>query len=100
MKKGLAETCYLFFSVLKNPLRIAILELLLKEPLNVGEISTELNIERSIISHHLRILLRCKFVFVKRKWRERIYSVNKETVEPLLELIDLHAKRFGALNSR
>ena len=39
VKHGLSETCYLFFSTLANPTRLAILELLRNGPRNVTEIT-------------------------------------------------------------
>jgi len=43
-----------------------------------------------MISHNLKPLTRCGFVFVKRKGKERIYSVNRETMEPMFKIIDNH----------
>jgi len=38
MKRVLAETCYGFFSTLANPTRLAIMEKLKSEPMNVSTI--------------------------------------------------------------
>ena len=94
MKKGLSETCYLFFSTLSNPTRLAILELLREEPRNVTQISNALGQEQSMISHNLKPLIRCGFVFTERKWRERIYSLNKETMEPIFKTIENHMEKY------
>ncbi|KYH42293.1 MAG: Transcriptional regulator, ArsR family [Candidatus Bathyarchaeota archaeon B63] len=94
MKKGLSETCYLFFSTLSNPTRLAILELLREGPKNVTQISKALNQEQSMISHNLRPLIRCGFVFVERRWKERIYSLNRETMEQVFKIFDSHAQKY------
>ncbi|MFQ6064790.1 MAG: ArsR/SmtB family transcription factor [Candidatus Bathyarchaeia archaeon] len=94
MKLGLSETCHLFFSTLANPTRLAILELLRNGPKNVTEISKELNQEQSMISHNLRPLERCRFVFSEKKKKERFYSLNKETIEPLFKTFSYHAKKY------
>lgn len=90
MKKGLCKTCHLFFSTLANPTRLAILELLREGPRNVTEISESLNQEQSMISHNLRPLIRCHFVTVERKWKDRVYSLNSETMESLFKIFSDH----------
>lgn len=94
MKQNLSETCHLFFSTLSNPTRLAILELLRNGPRNVSEISEALNQEQSMISHNLKPLERCGFVFSERKKKQRFYSLNKETMEPLFKIFVYHAKKF------
>ncbi len=94
MKKDLSETCYLFFSTLANPTRLAILELLRNGARNVTEISETLEQEQSMISHNLKPLVRCGFVFVERQWKQRIYSLNEETMEQLFEIFDNHAEKY------
>lgn len=94
MKLDLSQTCYQFFSTLANPTRLAILEFLREGPRNVTEISNVLNQEQSMISHNLKPLTRCGFVFVQRKGKERIYSVNRETMEPMFKIIDNHMKKY------
>mgnify|MGYP001030018900 FL=1 len=93
MKRGLNTTCNLFFSTLSNPTRLAIVELLHKGPRNVTEISRALAQDQTMISHNLRPLVRCRFIFTERRWKERVYSLNKETMEPLFNLIVNHARK-------
>jgi DNA-binding transcriptional ArsR family regulator len=94
MKRGLSETCYMFFKVLANPTRLAILETLRKDSKSVNEIAGILKQEQSMISHNLEPLEDCKFVFSERKRKLRIYSLNRQTVEPLFELLHFHAQKF------
>jgi DNA-binding transcriptional ArsR family regulator len=94
MKRGLSETCYVFFKVLANPTRLAILEALRERPRSVNEIARELKQEQSMISHNLKPLEKCRLVFSKRKEKHRIYSLNKETAEPLFKLFDYHAQKY------
>ena len=94
LKNKLSETCYVFFSALSNPTRLAILELLREGPRNVTEISTTLNEEQSSISHSLRPLIRCGFVSVERRWKERVFTINKETMEPIFKVVENHAQRY------
>lgn len=94
MKKGLSKACYRFFSTLSNPTRLAILELLREEPKNVTQISEALNQDQSMISHNLKPLVRCSFVFVERRWREHVYSINRETMEAVFEIVQNHMKKY------
>ena len=94
VKKGLSETCYRFFSTLANPTRLATLEILMDKPMNVSQLAESLGQEQSMISHNLRSLVQCRFVQVERKGRERYYSINLETVDPLFKIIENHSENF------
>jgi len=94
MKRSLSERCYMFFRVLANPTRLAILEALRKEPRSVGEIASLLKQRQSMISHNLAPLENCRLVFSERKEKKRIYSLNRETVGPLFELFDYHSQKY------
>ena len=94
MKKGLSESCHYFFSTLSNPTRLAILELLSENSKNVTEISKGLNQDQSMISHNLKPLVRCGFVSVEKRWKERVYSVNYETMGILFKVIAEHKEKY------
>jgi len=94
MKRDLGESCYLFFSTLANPTRLAILELLRNGSKNVTEIADVLNQEQSMISHNLKPLVRCGFVLVERKGKERIYTLNERTMKPLFKIVEKHTDAY------
>jgi ArsR family transcriptional regulator len=94
MKRGLTETCYLFFGTLANPTRLAILEALDGGPNSVSDIAQKLKQEQSMISHNLKPLERCGFVFKERKKKQIIYSLNGETVKPLFKLFMFHSEKY------
>jgi len=60
--------------------------------MNVSELGNRLKVEQSKLSHALKNLRDCNIVNVKIKGKERIYSLNKKTILPILKLIDKHAK--------
>lgn len=95
---------YLFFGNLANPLKIEIITLLKEKDLSVLELSRGLKSEQSKISHALCSLKHCSIVNVKQQGKKRIYSLNKETIMPMLEIIDKHEHKFCgkcmALNGR
>lgn len=88
------DQCYLFFETLGTQLKINIISKLKEKPLSVTELSRELTQERSKVSHALISLLECGFVNVKKSDKKRIYSLNKETILPLLNLVEKHVKKY------
>jgi len=84
----------MFFKVLANPARLAILEAVRDKPKSVTEIAVNLKQEQSMISHNLAALERCRFVSSERKEKQRIYSLNKETIEPLFKLFKYHYDKY------
>ena len=84
----------LFFKAFSNETRLAIIQLLKTKSLSVGEISAELDFEQSRVSHNLRCLEQCGFVQVESKGNFRIYSLDKETMLPVLKLFDAHIKKY------
>ena len=87
-------TYHYFFRNLANPIKIRIISSLKEKESCVGELSKDLGIEQSKISHALASLRCCNIVNVKQKGKERLYSLNKETILPILEMIDKHEKKF------
>ncbi len=85
---------HLFFESLANRSRMEILSSLKRGPKCVKELAHDLNRERSSVSHALRELLRCNLVFVNEEGRKRIYKLNDDTLKPLLELVDVHEKKY------
>lgn len=83
-----------FFETLGNKARWSIVHLLLKKPHRATDIAKKLGYEQSLISHHLKRLETCGFVNVKKNGLERIYSINKKTIGPLLKLVDRHVNKF------
>lgn len=84
----------LFFRNFANPERMKILLALKEKPLSVGEISEKLDIEQSRISHALAPLKHCSIVQSVRKGKQVVYSLNKKTTVPLLNLVDAHTTCF------
>ena len=84
----------LFFEVLSTKLRWRILELLKEKERTVNEISKEVKEDQSKVSHNLKKLRDCHFINVEKKGKERVYSLNKDTIVPLLNLVDKHIKKY------
>ncbi len=94
MKKGLTEICYKFFTNLSNPTRLAVLEILMNQPMSVNELANSLGQEQSMVSHNLQPLLRCNFIFTKRQGKKRVYSANQETIGAIFKAVEDHAEKY------
>lgn len=101
------KTYHVFFGNLANPLRISIISALKEKDMSVSELGKELKAEQSKMSHALSSLKGCNIVNARKKGKERIYSLNKKTILPILLLIDKHAKlncngkcKFCVMNSK
>jgi DNA-binding transcriptional ArsR family regulator len=83
---------FIFFGNLANPLRIGIISILKEKERDVNGIAKELGMEQSKISHALARLKECNIVEVKSNGKQRIYFLNKNTILPILSIIDKHSK--------
>lgn len=93
MKKGLNDICYGFFSTLANPTRLAILEKLSMGEMNVTGLASELGEEQSMVSHNLKILEQCSFVFSSRRGKEKYVSLNGDTVNSIFSIVEEHEEK-------
>ena len=80
-----------FFMNLANETKLDIVLALNKKPLSVTEIAQKINGEQSNVSHHLSNLTKCHLLNVKRTGKQKIYSLNKITILPMLKLVEKHA---------
>jgi ArsR family transcriptional regulator, zinc-responsive transcriptional repressor len=92
---------HVFFTNLANPLKIEIITALKEKGRgsSVGELSEKLDVEQSKVSHALALLKKCKIVRMEQNGKQRIYFLNKETIVPMLKLIDKHSRENCECNS-
>ena len=84
-----------FLGTLSSKKRFAIIHLLLeKGSLNVTQIGSNLKFEQSTVSHHLKRLMICHYIFQEKNGKEHIYKLNEKTIKPLLKIIDKHVKDY------
>lgn len=84
-----------FFATLAADKRLDILQYLhTNGAQNVSEISLGTGQEQSAVSHSLKKLLGCQCVHVEVRGKNRYYSLNSETIVPLLGLVDTHLKNY------
>lgn len=70
--------CSQRLKVLAEPHRLAILKLLFTGPKHVWELNQSLNLEQSLLSHHLKVLRQQGFVQSRRSGKAVIYELAPE----------------------
>jgi ArsR family transcriptional regulator len=91
MKK---QTYNNFFMNFAHGSKFDIIMALKEGPMSVSEICEKVNGEQSAVSHNLAKLERCHVLNVKRQGKQRIYSLNFETVLPILKTVEKHVKKY------
>lgn len=84
---------YRFFSNFSNRTKSDIINLLRDGPLSVNDIASKIGGEQSRISHNLRDLRGCNILKVRNEGKQRIYSLNEETVIPIMEIVERHVRK-------
>ena len=93
-KGEIYEAYKIFFGTLVSESRLKIINLLRQEKKNVSEIMKELKMDQTAVSHDLARLKKCGFVNSEIKGKFRYYKLNKETINPLMEIIDKHMSQY------
>jgi DNA-binding transcriptional ArsR family regulator len=71
--------------LLGEPTRLRILLACLTQPASVGEIAARVDIPRSLVSHHLRMLRASRFLGSRRNGKQIIYSPADDRIRCILE---------------
>ncbi len=83
-----------FFKTLCNETRMSIVLCLKENSKNVSQITKELRMEQSRVSHNLQCLERNGFVTMEKEGKQRIYSLNKDTIDPILNDVKKHLRKY------
>lgn len=76
------------FEALGDPTRRAVFELLVDQPLAVGELAGRLPVSRPAVSQHLRVLRDAGLVTDRADGTRRVYSVNPAALEELRRYVE------------
>jgi DNA-binding transcriptional ArsR family regulator len=82
-----------FFMNFSTKSKFDILMALRDGPLSVTDIAKKVGEEQSKVSHNLLKMSGCHILNVRKDGKQRIYSLNEETVVPLIDLVEKHVKR-------
>lgn len=84
------------FSILGDPTRVRVLTALRGGELCVGDIAAATGVNRSTISHQLRVLRSHRLVGRRRHGKTVFYAIADEHVGMLLDIACLHAAEASA----
>jgi ArsR family transcriptional regulator len=74
--KNISPSCASKLKVLSDSTRLAVLEALMAGPKNVGELMEHLDVEQSLLSHHLAILRDTGLVESSREGKAMVYQLS------------------------
>ena len=74
-----------FFKIFGDATRIRILQILLGNEKNVGELAEEPEMSQSAVSHQLRVLRQNDLVKYRKEGKEVFYSLDDEHVENVMQ---------------
>ncbi|MDG7013644.1 MAG: winged helix-turn-helix transcriptional regulator [Nitrososphaerota archaeon] len=81
------------FQALASPMRVRILHALREPAMSLTQTSDEAGVKQTNASHNLRRRVVCGLITVARLGKSRIYSLSKETVLPILEIMANHLRK-------
>lgn len=90
----LYDSYKIFFGTLVSQSRLKIINLLKQGKKNVTEIMQELKMDQTAVSHDLSRLKKCGFVLTEVEGKYRYYTLNNETIKPLMSLIEKHMSQY------
>ncbi len=70
------ESCAGLLKVLSDETRLAVVRLLFEGPRRVGQLSQDLQVEQSLLSHHLKVLREAGLVEAERVGKAMLYSLS------------------------
>ncbi len=80
MTKSNPELCAARLKTLSDETRLAVVRALMHGPRHVGELMQALDVEQSLLSHHLRVLRDARIVAAERDGKSVLYRLVSKTV--------------------
>lgn len=71
-------TCVDKLKILADTTRLGVLQQLQSGPQSVGALISDLDVEQSLLSHHLQVLRKAKFVVAERDGKQVFYRIAPE----------------------
>lgn len=75
-ESGEEASCASVLKILADETRLGVVERLLDGPLNVAEINEHLQVEPTLLSHHLKVLRQAHLVEVERQGKHLVYRLS------------------------
>ena len=81
------------FQAIADPTRRQIIEMVARRSLNVNEIAENFEVSRQAVSLHVKILIECGLVVIKKQGRERYCEAKLDQLNDVAEWVD-YCKQF------
>lgn len=94
LDRGVAKAVATTLQALATPSRLLILDRLRESPATVNEIVAAVGMERSAVSHQLRLLRHLHLIDDERHGRTIVYSLYDQHVAQLLNELIYHAEHL------
>jgi len=91
---GIQDPVQTTLSALAEPNRLAIVGLLRRKPLSVGEITARLGLRQPQVSKHLRVLSEAGLVEAHPVAQQRIYSLRAQPLKELDEWLEPYRRTW------
>lgn len=88
-------SCVELLKVLADETRLAVVNCLMAGPRNVGQINESVQIEQSLLSHHLRVLRDSGLVVSERQGKQVCYSLAQSVKARRGSAVDLGCCRLS-----
>lgn len=94
-----AYTCIMIirrdvFQAIADPTRRQIINMVADQPLNVNTIAESFDVSRQAISLHIKILIECELLKIKKQGRERICEAQLEQLNEVSVWVAQYRKHF------
>ena len=81
------------FQAIADPTRRQIIEMVARRSLNVNEIAENFDVSRQAVSLHVKILIECGLVAIKKQGRERYCEAKLDQLNDVAEWVE-YCKQF------
>ena len=82
------------FQAIADPTRRQIINLIAQQPLNLNAIADNFEVSRPAISQHIKILIECGLIDVKKNGRERYCEVRLEPLNEVAQWIEPYRRNL------
>jgi DNA-binding transcriptional ArsR family regulator len=88
------------FQAIADPTRREIINLIAHNPLNLNAIADNFDVSRPAISQHIKILIECGLINIKKQGRERYCEVQAEPLNEVTSWIENFRKMWDGRFNR
>ncbi len=94
-----AYTCIMIqrrdvFQAIADPTRRHIIKMVVEKPLNVNAIAESFDVSRQAISLHIKILIECEILKIKKVGRERYCEVQLDQLNEVAVWVEQYRQHF------